>query len=136
MPREVASQTDPDDVRAAVLLRLYSEVIRVAPSAKVMCVGVEHGEPSRHLLMNLSGHNLNLQKQSRCAVQGIRFVDPISGAGAVHVFVSAVELTEPGVASAEGGYQYGPLAGQGRAYKLEFRVGHWEFVDAKDTWVS
>jgi len=135
-PRQVASQTDLDDVRAAVLLRLYAQAIRLVPEARVMCVGVERGEPSTHLLMSLSGRNIPVRKPSRCAVRGIGLVDPISDADAVQVFVTDVNLIAPGEALAEGGYAHGPLAGQGMAYKLEFRLGQWEVVEERATWVS
>lgn len=135
-PWQVANQSDPDAVRAAVLLRLHAQVLHVAPETRVVCVSVEGREPSAHLLMSLSGRNLHLQKEGHCSVRDTRFVEPISGARAAHVFVSAVELSEPGIASAQGGYQYGPLAGRGMAFKLAFQLGRWEITEEQATWIS
>lgn len=135
-PRQVASETDPDDVRAIVLLRLYSQALQRSPEARVLCLGVERGEPSTHLLTSLSGRDLPLRRSARCVTRGIELVDAISGAKAVHVFVTGVTVIGPGVASAEGGYQHGPLAGQGMAYRLEFKLGQWEIVDEQPIWIS
>jgi hypothetical protein len=138
LPRtwSVASETDAESVGAAVLLSLYHEAIGLYPSARVACVGVESGDPGNRLLGNLSGRGLVLRKSSRCALRGMALVDPILGADAVAVFVTALNLTAPGEATAEGGYVRGPLAGEGRAYQLQFRLGRWEILDEKATWVS
>jgi len=136
VPPQVAGETDLDEVRAAVLLRLHAEAVRIAPSVKVMCVAVEQGEASARLLTRLSGRGLTLRKPSCCAVRGRRIVDPFSGADAVTVGVSRVTLVAPGEALAEGGYELGPLDGRGTAYRLEFRWGRWEIVEERETWVS
>ena len=125
-------------MRAAALLRLYSERLHEAnASAEVACISVEGGaEPSNRLLMRLSGQGLNIRMPSRCAVRELSFVDAISGAKAVQVFVTSVSLPEPGRAVVEGGYQYGPLAGHGMAYTLEFQLGRWVVTHEHPTWIS
>ncbi len=135
-PLQVASQTSADDVRAAVLLRLYSQVARLRPTVRSICVGVEHGEASRHILLALSDRGATLRRPSDCVLRDRVFVDWISGADAACLAIRSVTLVAPGEALAEGSYALGPLAGAGLTYRLEFRLGQWQVVEERVVWVS
>jgi hypothetical protein len=129
-PRGDLSANDLDEARAALLIRLHEEAVRVAPDARgSTCIDTDGGAaPSAHLLLLLSDRGLGIRNAARCVPRGGRLVDAISGAHAVALAVRSVRLVEPGKATAFGTYVLGGLWCGGGAYSIEFTLGQWDVV--------
>jgi hypothetical protein len=129
-PQQVASQSDPDDARAALLLYAYGEGLRDAPPERQMtCIAVEGGaDPDDRLLQRLSGYGLNLRKASACRLEIDVVVEAVSGLRGALLSVESFRMPEPGKAIAEASCLWGRKAGVRLTCILEFRLGKWRVV--------
>ena len=129
-PRQVASESDPDDARATLLLYAYGEGLRDAPPKRQMtCILVEDGaDPDGRLLKRLSGHGLNLRKGSACRLEVDTVVETVSGLQGALVSVESFRMTEPGKAVGVASCLWARKAGVRLTCILEFRLGKWEVV--------
>jgi hypothetical protein len=127
-PRQASSETDLEDVRAALLRYVNAQARPSEPgSHQVTCVRVENEQdPSPALLSRLSGYPLHVRKASRCVFRGGDVVDAIDGSRGLLLYIDSVQLREPGKASGEGGYMSARKTGMHFVCELEFRLGEWE----------
>ena len=126
VPRQVRSQTDLEDVRAAVLLYAYHGAMRESPlDSDVTCIRVANSDPTRELLSRLSGYGLNARGASKCKIQDGRFRDVLWGTPATVCWTDRAELHEPGVATAGAGCGTAPKSGLYFWCDLDFRLGRW-----------
>ena len=135
-PHQSVVARDSDQVRAAAILEVYHQATAGRSDGPDLCIGVEPGVDVSKVLKAVAGRAPRIWAVDRCTLREGRMVEALSGRPAIQVSVESVEMADSGVAHAKAGWMYGALAGEGREFTLEFRLGTWVVVASKPTWVS
>jgi hypothetical protein len=129
-PRDAAAENDPDDARAALLLRLHAQALVASPDTRRTCIVLDDAtEASARLLRSLSGRGLGIIRPSRCVTREGRIVDALSGENAVRLTIRSFAFHGSGTADGFGVYALGGLLCGGGTYHLDFRLRKWEVAD-------
>jgi hypothetical protein len=127
---------DPDQVRAVAIIETYRQATAGRRDNPDLCIGVEPGVDLSKVLKAVAGRGPRIWAIDRCTLREGGMVEALSGRPAIQVSVESVQMADSGLAYAKAGWMYGALAGEGREFTLEFRLGTWTVVASKPTWVS